>query len=113
MAIGPNWGTEETPPTRRIAAPDGADRSLATGRNETSLDMAMTHSAVESAETETMKRPSCKWKGQTDADEDSMEGAGSPISLNATITKAVTTNTPAQFNSTSNQVRNLLTKHGG
>jgi len=27
-----------------------------------------------------MKRPSCKWKGQTDADEESTGSAGSPIS---------------------------------
>jgi hypothetical protein len=27
-----------------------------------------------------MKRPSCKWKGQTVANEESTQGAGSPIS---------------------------------
>jgi len=27
-----------------------------------------------------VKRPPCKWKGQTDADEESTQSAGSPIS---------------------------------
>ena len=43
-----------------------------------------------------MKRPSCKWKGQTDADEESTQGAGSPISRMPHLNRRrVTTNTPA------------------
>ena len=46
-----------------------------------------THQIVEDAGRETVKRPSCKWKGQTDADEDSARSAGSPISRMPQSTK--------------------------
>jgi len=46
-----------------------------------------TYQIVEDAGRETVKRPSCKWKGQTDADEDSARSAGSPISRMPQSTK--------------------------
>jgi len=64
-------------------------RTLATEqkRNVRSASDDDAYKIVEDAKRETVKRPTCKWKGQTDADEDSTRSAGSPISRMPQSTK--------------------------
>ena len=66
-----NEGSEETPPTRRIAPPlGGKPRGLATEQKRNAHpDLAMTHAQCRVCRLEAVKRPSCMWKGQTGADD--------------------------------------------
>ncbi len=72
VAVGSRKGAEETPPTSRIAPPRGKPRGLATEqKRHVPPDLAMKRSRRGVRRHGTVKRLSCKWKGQTVADEES------------------------------------------
>ena len=65
-------GSEETPPTCRIAASSLGQRESVGNGAETKRPTGLGYDAfvtLSAPDLETVKRPSCKWKGQTVADE--------------------------------------------
>ena len=68
--------------------PSGKARALATEqKRHVHPDLAMRHEQCRVCWVGAVKRPSCKWKGQTVADDKSTGGAGSPISRMPQSTK--------------------------
>src|SRR3990170_5343754 len=68
--------------------PSGKARALATEqKRHVHSDLAMRHAKCRVRWVGALKRPSCKWKGQTVADDRSTGGAGSPISRMPQLTK--------------------------